>query len=745
MSAVVPIGDAQSPVTTGIQGTTSFVEASNVLEQTAPTIPRPISDPYPDTTPTLLLNRSYNVSSTTWTPGMAPLTLYLPGVLMNNPTIANVLKRYRFLRSDICLEIKLNSTPYHQGALIGAYLPCANGLPTMNASKYPFFLSGVKNHVIINASTQDSVKITIPWLAAHDWFDSWYMLPTNNSIIGTFHLVELNALVATSAGQAPAVPINVFASFPNPRVTGYTSDMNKQNKEASSRSSSGLDVKTAVSTVSKVLRKVPVVGDMYSTIADAVNMFAGDLSKPISQAATQPCEQRINDNLNQADGLISAKELTLYHNSQVHTAPVFETMETCHMSVSQMAQMPMLYAMSSLNPNNPTINIPVLVNTNYMSTGSYQQNPLGDWLVFVSRAHRFWRGSIKYMIHVNVPSFYSFRLRVTLRYKNAYVDLGDLQSHVYDIKGETFVKLSVPYLYSTMYRVTNQEGVGLTHPWLSLTMETPIIGSSSLGSPFAYVNIYRSGGEDTQFAQLIHVGQFTVPKEKEKEKEEKRSERTSDCSPFTEFSKPFDTLIPGVTQSIESRYSQTENTGTVMDCMKRPSLYTPQTGVGYAPFSWTTPSTAWPKQAGEPFHYFGSVFIFRRGSLIYGRSPAVNGAAVKRCSIFGYSNDDCLGDASFFSPNDDISLYTAMQNAVTLPWFCELPWMPTNTYGYNYTPTINSNGSSLIFPSWLVSSWPLDGHTYVSSADDTLFMYPLPLFPYYFGPSDFSRGFAPHP
>lgn len=670
---------------------------------------------------------------------MSPITLQFPGVLLSNPTIANVMKRFRFFRADVCIEIKLNSTPYHQGALIAAYLPTAGSLPTMPPNKYAFFLSGVKNHVVINAATQDSVRITFPWLTPLDWYDTSYMTPALNSMMGTFHIVEMNGLVATSSGQTAVVPVNIFASFINPRVTGYTSDMNHQNKEASSRSSSGLDVKTAVSTVSKILRKVPVVGDMYSTVADVVNSFAGDLSKPISQTATVPAEQRINDNLNTADGLISAKELTLYHNSQVITSPVFQTMETCHMTVNEMAQMPMLYAMTTLSPTNSSVNIPVLVNTNYLSTPSYTQNTLGDWLTFVSRSHRFWRGSIKYMFHINVPSFYSFRLRVTLRYKNTYVDLGDLQSHVYDIKGETFVKLSVPYLYNTMYRQTNNEIVGVLHPWLSLTMETPIIGSTALGTPFAYVNIYRAGGEDTQFSQLVHVGKFNVPTV------DKPSERTSDCSPFQEFKAPFNALVSGVSQAVESRFTQAETTGTVMDCMKRPSLYTPAPGSGYRPFSWPSPYTNWTAQAGEPFNYFGSVFIFRRGSLIYGRSPTVNAAAVKRVSILGYSNDPCLGDASFFSPNDDISLFTAMQNAVVLPWHCQIPWFPNSTFGYTFSLLTFGDGPNSFYPSSLVSDWPLDTNTYISAADDTLFMYPLPLFPYYFGPSDFSRGFAQTP
>ena len=529
---------------------------------------------------------------------MTPIVVSLPGALLAIPTIANVMKRYRYLRSDVSIEIKLNSTPFHQGALIAAWLPCNVSLPSTTPSKLPFYLSGIDNHVIINASTQDSVKMTIPWLCPLDWFDSSYMTASTSAIIGNLYVYELNALVATSAGQAAAVPVNIFASFINPRVTGFTSDMNAPNKEAQTRSSSGLDAKPLVSAASKLLRKVPVVGSMYGMVADVVNAFAGDLSKPITQTAPVPHYFDPNVNFNQADGLTIAKELTLYHNSQLNTSPTFEGMETCHMTISEMAQRPMLYAMTSLSPTNTQINLPVTVNTNYVSTSSYIVNPIGDWLAFVGRSHKYWRGSIKYMIHVNVPSFYSFRLRATLRYKNSYANLGDLQSTVYDIKGETFVKISVPYLYATMYRQPASEFVGAMHPWLSLTLETPIIGSSSLGTPFAYINIYRSGGEDTQFAQLCTLSGAVSPSEASK------PTATSDSAPFKEFKTPFSPILPGTSQAIESRFVMTETTGTVADCMKRPSSFTPTST--YTPLVWTygASNANFKIQAGQPFNYF---------------------------------------------------------------------------------------------------------------------------------------------
>lgn len=703
---------------------------------TAVSVPRPIADPYPDTTPTSMLNRSYNVSSTTWTAGMTPIVIPFPGCLMGIPTIANILKRYRFLRSDITVEIKLNSTPFHQGALIAAWLPCNTALPATTPSKLPFYLSGIDNHVIINAATQDSVKMTIPWLCPLDWFDSQYMATTTSTIIGNLYIYELNAVVATSVGQSASIPVNIFASFANPRVTGFTSDMNAPNTEAKTRASSGLDAKPIVSAVSKILRKVPVIGSAYGMVADVVNSFAGDLSKPTIQTAPVPYFGDGNVNYNQADGLTVAKELTLYHNSQLTTSPTFEGMKTQHIPVSELAQRPMLYAMTSLSSTNNNINIPVTVNTNYLSTPSYIVNPIGDWLTFVARAHKYWRGSIKYLIHVNVPSFYSFRARVTLRYKNAYTNLGDLQSTVFDIKGETFIPISVPYLYSTMYRQPASEFLGAIHPWLSITMETPIVGSTSLGAPFAYINIYRSGGEDTQFAQLTTLAGAVAPVEKPPPK------ATSDCSPYQEFAKPFKTLIDGVTQAIESRFTMTETTGTVADCMKRPSAFTPTST--YTPLIWT-PGAAnanYKAQAGQPFNYFAAVFAFRRGGIVFGKTQET--FLVSKCTLSGTNSSQSVGDGIFYSHDQD-AYFTPNVDSVVVPYFCNIPWVPNFAPGYNYSSEITTDIQNSFTPSRLRSTWYIDQFTMISAADDALFLFPIPNFPYYFGTTDFSAGFIPGP
>lgn len=675
---------------------------------------------------------------------MAPQQVRFPGALLTIPTISNVLKRYRFFRSDVTVEIKLNSTPFHQGALIVAWIPCSEALPAITPGKWPFFLSGIKNHVIINASTQDSVKMTIPWLTPLDWYDSAYMTTTLSSIIGSLYIIELNALVATSIGQVANVPVNVFASFTNPRVTGFTSD-SAHNVEAAAKAIQGLDAKSAVSAVSKILRKVPVVGSTYGLVADAINSFAGDLSKPVDQQASQFMIVRTDDNFNQSNGLTQAKELTLYHNSQVASSPVFENMETCHATVSQLAQMPMLYALSTLSITNASINIPVLVNTNYLSTPAYTQNTIGDWLTFVSRAHKYWRGSIKYLLHINVPAFYSFRLRVTLRYKNAYSNLGDLQSTVYDIKGETFIDISIPYLYSTMYRQPAQEAVGTLHPWISLTMETPIVGSASLGSPFAYVNIYRAAGEDTQFAQLCSAQpSYLALSAKEKEKL-----ATSDSSPFSEFARPFKTLIPGVTQAQESRFTQTETTVTVADCLKRPSAFTPTST--YTPLVWTlgAGNANYINQAGEPYNYFSSVYLFRRGGILWGRTPTFNNTissgSITTVGLQGRALASSPGSGVSYPPSSDLILQNSFQKSVIQPYFANMPWVPNNTYGYNYSPELTTDGINLFPPSALKAGWPLDTYTYIAAVDDTLLMFPIPLFPYYFGPSDFSGGFVPVP
>lgn len=709
---------------------------------------RPIADPYPDTTPTQLLNRTYLVGNTNWTPGFAGLDLFFPAALTSNPTIANVLKRYRFFRADVQVEIKVNSTPYHQGALVSAFLPCHNALPSINPSQIPNFLTGVPNSVIISSSTQDSVKMDLPWLSPTDWYDS-YSDGLASSEIGLLSIKEFNALVATSAGQSASVPLLVFASFKNIRTTGFVSDSAKENKEAQVKAKDGLDAKGIVSTVSKVLRQVPVVGGAYGKVADLINNFAGDLSKPISMEAPHPMIYSHSNNLNLGHGLTSAIPLSLYPNPQLTQSPVFETMETSHCSVASLAQRPMIYARTTLSTTNSTIGIPVLLNTNYLSTPSYTVNQLGDWLATTSKAFRYWRGSIKYLIHVNVPAFYSFRMRLTLRYKNTYVDLGDLQSQVIDIKGETWVPISIPFLYKRMYFALETEAINTGHPWLSITLETPIVGSSSLATPFAYINIFRAGGEDIQFAQPQGVKTYTrLPSPTPRA----NKEFTSDSAPEQKFKTSFPTLIPGVTQAIERNFCQTETVQTVSDLLKRPSYWKPNNSLTFFNFQMGAGNAEFIRQAGEPFWYFMSLFLFWRGSHNVHFPAGVGNTYMLSLESSGKKLGNAIaptyGDAGYLLP---INMTTVGQmRCVNVPYFCTQPWYPVGQPGPVLSSTVTQFPSGYFNnPSKLyaLDITTLNGYSDVaiSAGDDFIAMYPMPYFPWYFATLDFTNGFVPNP
>jgi len=750
VSAVVPIGDVQQPVDTTTTSTTTFTESSNVIDVYRPSPPRPIADPYPDTTPLQLLNRTYQITVPVWTPGFVGASLPFPGSLLLNPTISAVMNRYRFLRSDVSVEIRLNSTPYHQGSLIIGFIPCStNTLPTSAvAYQDQFFLSGLPGSVIISASTQDSVRMDLPWLAPIDWYDNSYMTAASSSIIGSLFIRELNPLVATSSGQTASVPLLVYATFKNPRVTGFISDSSKPNKEAQQRNSTGLDAKGIVSTVSKVLRTAPVIGNAYGLFADAVNAFAGDLSKPITQEAPKPLVQTINQEYNQASGLSYAKELTLYPGSRLTQSPIFETMETSHMSVVALAQRPMMYATSSLSATNTTISVPCIPNTNYVSSPAYVQNVQGDWFAFVAKAFQFWRGSIKYMFHLNVPAFYSFRVRLALRYGTGYVNVGDLQSKIIDIKGETWLSVSVPYLWTTMYRQPANDVIGSTTPYLQLTLESSIVGSSSLGAPFAYVNIFRSAGEDTQFAQLKGV-KLSAPHPMENGKANKKAR--SDACVGEMFKKPFDTLVPGIVQGQEANYTVCETVNSVSDCIKRPSLFTPVTGSPMTPWLMTPgPSNSYALlQYGEPFQYFSSVFRFWRGSLTFGRLPTINGANFNVATLTNtssYYSAATPGDALFYSPTTNTSISNNLLNTVNSPYFAEVPWQPMNSPGQTFASEIYTDGSVLFSPSGIREPWTIDQNTWIAAGDDFMLLYPAPYFPYAMQTTVlFADPFAPHP
>lgn len=644
------LAEQPTSITVSTPGLSTFAESANVLEVTSPApvnIERQISQPYKIDVPTELLQRNFLVASFNWTPGMITQRIDFPAAFSGITTIADVMKKFAYWRATIHVEIKLSTTQFHQGSLLTSWFPVAGAsIPTNNKIKH----TGLNSACILSASTQESVSYDIPYLHPLDWLD--WRLYGNSSAHSSLFIQEFNALTATSTGISTSCPVLVYASMKDVQVSGFQSQAHQgrkyvANAEAQAKKDT-FDVSGAVSTVSKIARKLPVVGEVWNPIADAAKMFGFDLSKPVVQSTPTLTETRLMSTANLASGVDDSTQLSLYPNAQVTQAPSMFGMDTSHMSVARIAQTPMLF--NSTTFDGTTTSWSTIV-TPKAAVGIY-----ADYLHQTSRLFKYWRGSIKYLVHFCMPAFYQCRIQFTVDYLGAPSNIGDIPSRTVDIKGTTWETISVPYLDPLTWRRTDDS---YTTPILKITQLTSILGSNAIDTPKIYVNIFRAAGEDWEYAVPRALNTSWTQQEPE-------VGFHNQCCIGQKFQNKFETILQGVTQSIESRNVMSEVVGTAADLTKR---------LAPLPGFPTPPSVSLTLGYPDLLTQIMKFFLFWRGSRTYkhmanrtGNNPMI------KATLFTGSTTPSVSDGfAWISPDP---AYLLISESFNVPYTCCQPYYP---------------------------------------------------------------------
>jgi hypothetical protein len=724
---------------------TQFKDVAPQLTEIVPTsINRPVANPYLDVHQELL-TREYALDLFNW--GITPIakTYAFPDYLITNaalwPIMLPLLSLYRYYSADIEIRIKMETTPFHQGALLVSSMPGGPALlPNLTTA------SGL-NACVLCASEQNECKLTIPYLAPQDWIDGFTSnLAGTDSSIGRLWIKTLNTLIPTQANMPTSVPVIVYWRFKNIKqkspISGVTvlpkdrifveahSNMKpRHNTEASAKHKNGLDTHSAVSMASAMIKEIPVVGNIYAGVASVLKSIAPDLSKPTAQVAPVPMSMLYGHQTAVTEGLDYSQETSMYPNAQVTQSPTFYGMESSHMPVSSLAQKPMLH------------DTPILTNASpdffTFCTPLYFKNSINqsDWLYNVAYAFRYWRGSIKYFLHFCVPSFYAFRVLVTLEDQNAVAapQSGDVLSKVIDIKGNTCVTFNVPYQRSTPWvspRADRLFSGSYAPPVLRVLIITPIVGSTAPATPIVYLNVWRAGGEDTQFSSLMGArdGDDVM-----------NVEAHMDMCQL--FSIPFETLHPTQIQGLEKGLIQCDVAGTVSDCLKRPANHTSSTTTVFGGKS-TVPGTFIPGASNinfstfgrEPFHYFSNMFLFWRGSRVLKHKQETD-----LFSLQGADGNQTYGDGlgHMFVTDPTGTPYLMHDESINVPYYCQVPYYPTWQGTQLFPPNFLTSPAGPITPLDLVPyPPPTTGAFQICGGDDLMLLYPAPFFPLvYYPPS----------
>jgi hypothetical protein len=704
------------------------------------TINRPISNPYDDIHQPIL-TREYLLDTFPW--GITPIVANyaFPDYIITNaarwPLVLPLLKMFRYWAADIEIRIKMETTPFHQGALLVSSMPGGQAaLPSLTTA------SGLNAYVLC-ASEQNECKFIIPYLAPRDWIDALEPTigpPGSDSTIGQLWIKTLNTLIPTMSNMPASVPVLIYWRFVNIKQKSPASGITVvpfdivvdghmkpgHNAEAAAKAKSGIDTSSVISSASSMLKEVPVIGSIYSSAVSVLKSIAPDLSKPTDQQASTNLNVPYGGQMSTVAGLDYSSELSMFPNAQVTQSPTFYGMQSSHIEVSQLAQRPMLHNTVTLTNASPM----------YFTycTPLYNQGGLGattsDWLYNMAYAFRFWRGSIKFLLHFCVPSFYAFRVQLALEDQNALpiAQEGDIINKIVDIKGNTIVTLDVPFMRTTPWVSPRQDasnlvlGVGYIPPILRVTIISQIVGSSAPTTPVVYLNIWRAGGEDTQFSSLMGArdGSDTIIVD-------------GHMDMNTCFKKPFEPLLPSQVQSMEKGLIMPEVATTVSDCIKRLSDHLP-TLVHFGAYStypgWFDFGTGNANAATigrEPYHYFSNMFLFWRGSRILKHFQLATPITLQ-----GADANQSFGDGQAFFSYSPTPNYLLHNESVNVPWYAQIPYFPTQLGSQLLPSNYIQTAAGTLQPTDLfaLAAVPFA----ICGGDDLMLLYPVPFFPLVYYP-----------
>jgi len=491
----------------------------------------PIDNPFPTQVPTSILSRNYRVFTFNWGPSYTTQVLDFPYCLLQQETIQDALASFYYFRGDVKMEVRINTTPFHYGALQVSWLPFC----VTSASINPYYASG-NRPVIISASTQQAATISMPWTAPTTWVN-WLNASTLDAVeattIGRVYFHQLVPLTTTSTSITDTVVVQVFASFENPRVAGYLPSSSTRlrmkdrtktkskpmwqqsgkdrfrtptSQEAVAKSSSQTLVSSTIdSTLSPIIKTIGTFGDSIASAATGLfsgGKFLGLFDKPRSLQSTQPVMFDFSKGHAQVDGLLEAQTLGMYQSNKLGSSSNMMGGESSDMPLSALAGVPMLHRIIPFTAANQvdsqTVIDPVYYNNSYSQP---------DYFFFTAQMFSYWRGSIKYMIQFITTAFTTARFRISVNYvsySSAVTTTGDVVSRIVDVKGDTITEFTVPYLYQSHWRQVNGHGTisDYLQPRLSIEVLEDIIGQSLESDPTVYVLIWRAAGEDIQFQQL---------------------------------------------------------------------------------------------------------------------------------------------------------------------------------------------------------------------------------------------------
>jgi len=622
-----------------------FEDVSEKVEQCLPLSNAYVAllDPFPPQTPNAYLSKEYKIDSITIDDTFVPGTFrtwVFPDDLFAVPQIADVIKHYRYFRSDVQVDFRFTPSAFHQGCGQISFVPLSEDPDPGVTGVNPIYRWSACQPVDVSFASQQSATICLPYLNPAPYIDLVKTAPTIPAgLIGSVVYSQITPYRVIS--DVGSFQLSVWAKFINPIVAGpiaptasakrtrkvpaHQSDQSSSSSIRASPESHNtrryVDPESLVKTTSDALVSgvsngplspvIKAVGSGMTFAEDvtkAITSFFGLFDKPTSVKSPSPMMPQFGRDFTLTSGLDSSLRIGQHPTSKLATTGVF-SMETSHITMAKLAQIPMLHHVDFFNSTRSTFDLKLRPK---LTLSSAETNYTRDYFHYVAASHRMWRGSIKYRIKFVCGQFIKARVQISVRFSGAVDTTGQIFTRVIEVNGETETLLSVPFLLNRYWSYYDEADAYEDIPVLQFTLIDSVVGGSTADDPTVDVIIWRAAGEDIQFAGLQRA-QYTSPIFSEAPEHQTSLREV--------FSKPFDSVVCDCKKAMELGYCTDDLSTTVADAMKRyvghPNV---PTEVSFQ-YDWLDPNNGFAASVAlnsvfsEPFWYFKKLFWFWRGDL----------------------------------------------------------------------------------------------------------------------------------
>nr|UNY41978.1 MAG: polyprotein 2 [Picornavirales sp.] len=580
-------------------------------------------DPYPDKTPSAILEREYLVDTFTISTNsqkfVSPINL-----LLQIPTVKAYLRNFRYLRTDFKLRIQMITTPMQFGSLGVSWLPYTDLLRDISLTAQ----SQSSMH-LLDVGQQESLEISLPYLRPQLYYD--LKDGTQQDWRVGFHGFVVDTI---TVGSPSSVIVNVFASMLNPEAAGYVpasgvfqSKMSSFNTAfnvaaagtiAASMFGGRFSGDLPSSSGGRVYDVDPVPFDHDSPVDNAKLSLLGDISTPGVHASTT-CS-RLGDST-VALRRRSSTSMDIYSLGEIAQVPVHTD----------------TFALSSTVPKSLQLSpFPVMAHSTYLRD-----------------MFKYFRGGSKILLKFLCSPLTSARVIINL-YTTGDVtsvdsSIGDVMSWVLSVKGSQDWCVEIPYLQKRSWMSTSMQDY--VKPVLTVSLLDPL--PQPYDKPVAlYCIAFQSAGSDLCLAGL----ESFVP-------------RTDDAEEGT-FQSVSGSMAKAEKLGVSSRHPYQGRDLTTLSIAGR---FGSRSGSPSNLFPFPLEITSWTQSYQlDNFDYVAQLYAFYTGDthikMLFSAAPAGGNLNV----VFGNSKTSVLGD-KFKAGNSMVVSHQGVWPAVefTFPYMCE--------------------------------------------------------------------------